>query len=110
MDQRIFVCKKDQFQVESKSLMAELKQSLDLDENFKLKQYNIYDVFGADYEDIQLLKEQVCSEIVTDQVIDHIDLDQKKYLAYEYLPGQYDQCLFPVCFLAQESLQLTANS
>ncbi|EOS60169.1 phosphoribosylformylglycinamidine synthase [Firmicutes bacterium M10-2] len=91
MDQRIFVCKKDQFQVESKSLMAELKQSLDLDENFKLKQYNIYDVFGADYEDIQLLKEQVCSEIVTDQVLDHIDLDQKKYLAYEYLPGQYDQ-------------------
>lgn len=91
MDQRIFVCKKDQFQVESESLMAELKQSFGLNDRFHAERYNIYDVFGADPQDIDLLKKQVLSEIVTDEVYDTIDLENKKYLAYEFLPGQYDQ-------------------
>ncbi|WP_290172307.1 phosphoribosylformylglycinamidine synthase [uncultured Dubosiella sp.] len=91
MDQRIFVCKKDRFQVESESLTAELKQSFGLRDDFKVERYNIYDVFGADPEDIELLKSQVCSEIVTDKVLDHVDLDGRKFLAYEFLPGQYDQ-------------------
>ena len=91
MDQRIFVCKKDRFQVESESLTAELKQSFGLRDDFKVERYNIYDVFGADPEDIELLKSQVCSEIVTDKVLDHVDLNGRKFLAYEFLPGQYDQ-------------------
>lgn len=91
MDQRIFVQKKDQFQVESESLAKELIQSLDLNPDFKVQRYNIYDIFNADQSDIDLLKKYVCSEIVTDNVYDSIDLNGKNYLAYEYLPGQYDQ-------------------
>ncbi|MGN1276670.1 MAG: phosphoribosylformylglycinamidine synthase, partial [Floccifex sp.] len=91
MDTRIFVSKKDQFRVESDSLCNELKTSLDLDSNLSLTQYNIYDIFNADENDIQLLKENVCSEVVTDTVFDKVDLSNKAYLAYEYLPGQYDQ-------------------
>ena len=30
-------------------------------------------------------------EIVTDSVTDSIDLSGKKYIAVEYLPGQFDQ-------------------
>ena len=41
MDTRIFVHKKEQFQVESESLAAELRQSLSLKEDFGLTKYNM---------------------------------------------------------------------
>ena len=44
MDTRIFVHKKEQFQVESESLAAELRQSLSLKENLVL-QNTIYMIF-----------------------------------------------------------------
>ncbi len=91
MDTRIFVLKKEPFQVESESLTTELKQSLSLDDDFSLIKYNLYDIFNADENDIELLKKNVCSEVVTDDVFDSVDLTGKSYLAYEYLPGQYDQ-------------------
>ena len=91
MDTRIFVHKKEQFQVESESLAAELRQSLSLKEDFGLTKYNLYDIFDADENDIELLKKNVCSEVVTDDVYDSVDLTGKSYLAYEFLPGQYDQ-------------------
>lgn len=91
MNTRIFVQKKEAFRTEGILLCQELKESLGLDEEFSLKRYNIYDIFNADENDIRLLKENVCSEVVTDKVYDDIDLTGKKYLAYEYLPGQYDQ-------------------
>ena len=91
MDTRIFVHKKEQFQVESESLAAELRQSLSLGEEFGLTKYNLYDIFNADENDIELLKKNVCSEVVTDDVYDSVDLTDKSYLAYEFLPGQYDQ-------------------
>ena len=55
MDTRIFVHKKEQFQVESESLAAELRQSLSLKEDFGLTKYNLYDIFDADENDIELL-------------------------------------------------------
>lgn len=91
MDTRIFVRKKEQFQVESESLCQELKLSLGLADDFGLIKYNLYDIFNADENDIELLKKNVCSEVVTDEVLDHVDLEGKSYLAYEFLPGQYDQ-------------------
>ena len=56
MDTRIFVHKKEQFQVESESLAAELRQSLSLKEDFGLTKYNLYDIFNADENDIELLR------------------------------------------------------
>ena len=91
MDTRFFVQKKEQFRTEGRSLTNELRDSLGLSDDFSLSRYNIYDVFNADHQDIELLKKEVCSEVVTDSVYDHVDLEGKIYLAYEYLPGQYDQ-------------------
>ena len=91
MDTRFFVQKKESFRTEGRSLQNELKQQLGLAKDFSLKRYNIYDVFNADASDIELLKTAVCSEVVTDTVYDSVDVDGKDYLAYEYLPGQYDQ-------------------
>lgn len=38
----------------------------------------------ADENDIELLKKNVCSEVVTDDVYDSVDLEGKSYLAYEF--------------------------
>ena len=91
MNYRVFVKKKEAFQVESASLFHELKQNLDLQELQGIQMYNVYDVFHGDEHDMQLLKEKVLSEKVTDEVFDDIDLEGKTFIAYECLPGQYDQ-------------------
>ncbi len=91
MNYRVYVKKKEVFQVESDSMFHELKQNLNLQGLTGVQLYNVYDVFNGDDHDIALLKEKVLSEKVTDEVFDSIDLDGKIYIAYECLPGQYDQ-------------------
>lgn len=91
MNYRVFVKKKEAFQVESASLFHELKQNLDLQGLQGIQMYNVYDVFHGDEHDMQLLKEKVLSEKVTDEVFDDIDFEGKTFIAYECLPGQYDQ-------------------
>ena len=90
MDTRIFVRKKPKYQVESESLAHELQTSLGLDPGFSLTQYNIYDVFDATEKDLELLEKHVLSEPVTD-LVEAPELEGKTVIAYEYLPGQYDQ-------------------
>ena len=91
MNYRVYVKKKEAFQVESDSMFHELKQNLNLQGLTGVQLYNVYDVFNGDDHDIALLKEKVLSEKVTDEVFDSIDLEEKLYIAYECLPGQYDQ-------------------
>ena len=91
MNYRVFVKKKEMFQVEAQSLHHELKQNLNLSSLTGLELYNVYDIFHGDEHDIALLKEKVLSEKVTDEVFDSVDLNGKTYIAYECLPGQYDQ-------------------
>ncbi len=91
MNYRVFVNKKQQFQIESESLYRELKTNLSLTGLTGIEYYNIYDVFNADEEDLKLLKTKVLSETVTDEVRDTLDLEKKQIVAYECLPGQYDQ-------------------
>ncbi|WP_304775924.1 phosphoribosylformylglycinamidine synthase [uncultured Faecalibaculum sp.] len=88
MNTRIFVRKKPGFRVESQSLEDELRQSLNLPADFRLVKYNIYDIFGADQEEISLLRQHVLAEAVTDEIAEP---DGDCVLAYEYLPGQFDQ-------------------
>ena len=91
MDKRIFVKKKDGFQVESQGIKNELLENLKEDKIEKIDVYNVYDIYGATEEDLKLLKTKVLSEIVTDNVYDEVGLKDKKYIALEFLPGQYDQ-------------------
>ncbi len=88
MNTRIFVRKKPGFRVESRSLEDELRQSLNLPEEFRLLKYNIYDIFGADEEEVSLLKQHVLAEAVTDEIAEPQGEDM---IAFEFLPGQYDQ-------------------
>lgn len=91
MNTRIFVKKKIGFQVESESLLEEIKFNLKEKKIEKIDLYNVYDIFNCELDDIELLKTKILSEIVTDEVFNEIELKNEKYLAVEFLPGQYDQ-------------------
>lgn len=91
MDTRRLIKKKPGFQVEAKSLEEALKKDLNLNDDFHLELFVIYDIFNATAEDIALLESQVLAEPAIDEVVDLPDLTNKKALAFEYLPGQYDQ-------------------
>ncbi len=87
---RIFVEKLPRFQVEARSLKEELNKNLNL--NIKdLRLLNVYDLNKFDSELLESTKYSVFGETVTDIVYDEIDLIDKKYLAVEFLPGQFDQ-------------------
>ena len=91
MNTRIFVKKKEAYRVEADSLFHELKTHLNLEGLQGVTLYNTYDVFHGDENDIELLKKNVLSEAVTDEVYDTLHLEGQTYIAYECLPGQYDQ-------------------
>ena len=70
---RLFVEKKEDFQVEAQSLKHDLNTNLYL--NIKhLRLINVYDIFNADAELLEKAKNSVFSEPVTDEVFTEIDL------------------------------------
>ena len=87
---RIFVEKRPAFQVEAKSLMNELNLNLQLNLQ-SLRYINVYDLFGFTPELLEQCRYSVFGEIVTDTVTDDCELTGAKYLAVEFLPGQFDQ-------------------
>ena len=87
---RIYVEKYPEFQVEARGLLAELNENLQLKlEGLRL--LNVYDLFGFSPELLEKTKYSVFGEIVTDEVLDECNLEGVKYLAVEFLPGQFDQ-------------------
>ena len=87
---RIFVEKKQSFRVEADSLLADFNENLSL--NLKsLRLINVYDLFGFSSELIEACRYSVFGETVTDTVFDECRLEGKKYIAVEYIPGQFDQ-------------------
>lgn len=91
MNTRIFVKKKDAFKVESDFLLDDIRTHLKLLNTNTLERYNVYDVFNCNQEDIKLLKQFVLSECVSDLVCENLKFEEGKYIAYEYVSGQYDQ-------------------
>ena len=87
---RIFVEKYPEFQVEARSLLNELNENLQL-ELPSLRYLNDYDLFGFSEELLEKSRYSDFGEIVTDSVADECDLSDSKYIAVEYLPGQFDQ-------------------
>ena len=87
---RIYVEKRPAFQVEARSLKNELNENLQLNLQ-SLRYINVYDLFGFTPELLEQCRYSVFGETVTDTVSDACDLTSKKYLAVEYLPGQFDQ-------------------
>ncbi len=87
---RIFVEKKEGYQVEALSLQEELNNQLGLGLTH-LRLINVYDLFGFTEDLLKKTSYRVFGEVVTDYVYDELDLLNEPYLAIEYLPGQFDQ-------------------
>ncbi|MCR5710138.1 MAG: phosphoribosylformylglycinamidine synthase [Bacteroidales bacterium] len=87
---RIFVEKKPAFRVEAESLRKEFNENLQLDIR-NLRLVNVYDLAGFDDGLLGKCRYGVFGERVSDTVSDTLDLEGKRYLAVEYLPGQFDQ-------------------
>ncbi|MBP9993169.1 MAG: phosphoribosylformylglycinamidine synthase [Bacteroidales bacterium] len=87
---RVFVEKFSEFQVEAGSLLTELNENLSLNLH-SLRLLNVYDLEGFSRELLEKCKYSVFGEIVTDSVTEDFPLEGKKYLAVEFIPGQFDQ-------------------
>ncbi len=87
---RIFVEKKEGFDVEAVSLKNTLNQNFNLNIR-KLRLINVYDIFNVDEILLERAKLGVLSEPVCDNILEDFDLEGQTYFAVEYLPGQFDQ-------------------
>lgn len=87
---RIFVEKKQGFNVEAINLKETLNRNFNLKIN-DLRLLNVYDIFNIDDTLLERAKVGVLSEPVVDDIFENFSLEGLKYLAVEYLPGQFDQ-------------------
>ncbi len=87
---RIFVEKSSEFQVEAQSLKNEFNENLSLSLR-SLRLLNVYDLFGFTDDLLEKCRYTVFGETVTDRVTDDCPLEGKRYLAVEFIPGQFDQ-------------------
>ncbi|MCD8313289.1 MAG: hypothetical protein LUC24_03935, partial [Bacteroidales bacterium] len=87
---RIFVEKRKDFNVEARSLRSELNENLRLSLQ-SLRLLSVYDLFGFTPDLLERSRFAVFGEVVTDEVRMECDLTGCKYIAVEYLPGQFDQ-------------------
>lgn len=88
---RIYVEKRPAYAVEAKSLLAEIRQLLQIDSVTGLRLLNRYDVEGIPEELFARCRDSVFSEPQLDDVYDTIPADANAVFAVEYLPGQFDQ-------------------
>lgn len=87
---RIFVEKKQGFNIEA----INLKETLNRNFNLKIKDLrllNVYDIFNVDENLLERAKVGVLFEPVVDNIFENLSLEGMTYLAVEYLPGQFDQ-------------------
>ena len=90
---RIFVEKREGFDVEAKGLFADLRDNLGISGITSLRLVCRYDVAGLSDEDFERAKITIFSEPNVDMVYDEeLPVAENEYaFAVEYLPGQYDQ-------------------
>ncbi|MHB8063607.1 MAG: phosphoribosylformylglycinamidine synthase, partial [Ruminiclostridium sp.] len=90
---RLFVEKKQPYDVEAQGLLLDLKETLGLTALESIKILNRYDIEGISDSEYMLARNTIFSEPPVDYAYDEeysIETDCKAF-AVEYLPGQYDQ-------------------
>ena len=90
---RIFVEKRNGFDVEAVNLASDLQKNLGLTAVERVRIINRYDISGLDGEDFERAKTTILSETNADTITDEVLPEDKdfRFFAMEYLPGQYDQ-------------------
>ncbi|MEG1501191.1 MAG: AIR synthase-related protein, partial [Clostridiales bacterium] len=90
---RLYVEKREDFAIEAKALLADLRNNLSLTNLQSLRLLNRYDIEGAEKEFLQEIVYTIFAEPALDQVYwDDFPLDKDETVfACQYLPGQFDQ-------------------
>ncbi len=93
MVRRIYVQKKEGFNVEAKNILQDLQKNLQIRGLEEVILVNRYDVSGIDEETYEKAKKTVFSEPQVDVCFDeeYPFMEQDKVFAVEFLPGQFDQ-------------------
>lgn len=91
MVERIFVEKKEEFDIASKKICSDLKELLKIDLKF-FKRVLRYDVEGLAGKNLETAKISIFSEPTVDNLLSNLEKYQgKQFIVVEYLDGQYDQ-------------------
>ena len=89
MNYRIFIEKKDGFNLEAKRLENQLKENFKIKSNVRL--LNVYDIFNIEESQLNNSIKVIFSEPPTDKIVEKKEFESLKHFAVEYLPGQFDQ-------------------
>lgn len=90
MNKRIFVKKRSGFDVATKELLHHLRIHFNLRVR-SIDVYVIYDVFDIDEDAFAYAQKHIFTEVMVDEAFENVKLDNKSFIAYEPIPGQYDQ-------------------
>ncbi len=89
---RIFVEKKDGFDIEAKEVLEDLRENLSMTGLEKVRIINRYDVEGINDEEYKKARTLIFSEPPVDNAFDEeIEINEGRVFAVEFLPGQFDQ-------------------
>ena len=88
---RVYVEKKNGFDVEAQGVFRKLKNQLLIEGLTSVRLLNRYDVENIDAALFEQCKAGVFAEPQSDDVYDHLPQTADTVLAVEYLPGQFDQ-------------------
>ena len=88
---RVYVEKKEGFDVEAKRMEHELKEFLHIDSVKSVRILNRYDAQNITEEAYKKALNTVFSEPQSDDLLNEVDFEGKRVFAVSYLSGQYDQ-------------------
>ncbi|MEG2353593.1 MAG: phosphoribosylformylglycinamidine synthase [Clostridium sp.] len=89
---RVYVEKKANFNIEGESLHFDLTNNLGIKSIESIRIMNRYDLCGINSNEYEVVKANILSEKVADNVYEKLSLsDDEVCFAVEFLPGQYDQ-------------------
>ena len=95
MANRFYVSKQEAYRQEERNLLERLRELFPHLALKDLKIYEVYDVFGATEDELELLENKVLGQIGQDDIVrdEAFDLEllPKPYLAKEAKEGQFDQ-------------------
>lgn len=93
MVKRIFVEKKEGFDIEARGMLRDLKENLEIKGLNHVRVIVRYDVEGITEEQYEMARNTIFSEPPVDKAFDeNIEFfDDERVFAVSYLPGQYDQ-------------------
>ncbi|MDA3810581.1 MAG: phosphoribosylformylglycinamidine synthase [Spirochaetaceae bacterium] len=87
---RIFVKKKDGFNLEAKELAKDLRDSLRIETLENIEIYNIYEISGLNQEQFETRLSGIFYEEPVDEIFFELPELNLSYITVEYLPGQFD--------------------